>query len=133
MPGKPLNAESEAASLKPFADIDEKQFIHEWIYEIVCSISYDREYIFRSYADNFSKIMHSIFSSGYCEKSGEQLIYGMKSGYNAIVSWSLPRRINYAGLNSIQFRCRIIDKYSGRIIEEHERIFELSCGSSISL
>lgn len=106
-------------------------FIHEWIYDIVCAISYDRDYIYRSYSQHFEAIMNGIFN-GFVQQTGEYKIMGIKSDYNAGVYWELPRRINYVGLNTVKIRCNILEKNTDKIVETHIKEFELSNGGQIA-
>jgi hypothetical protein len=109
----------------------DSRFIHEWIYDIVCTVSYDRDYIYRSYTEHFHGIMSGIFN-GFALQSGEYRIMGLKSDYDADISWELQHRVNYMGLNSVRMRCKILDKHSDRTLETHMVEYELSNGERIS-
>lgn len=112
------------------ADVKGEKLLHGWIYGIICSISYDREYVYRAFAKHFNEIMKGIFE-GFCKEEGIYIINGIKSDYNAHLSWSMPRRLDYIGLNSILLKCVIVNKYTGEELEKHEKAFELSYGESI--
>lgn len=101
--------------------------IHEWIYDIVCTLSYDRDYIYRSFVDHYATIMNGIFS-GHIKPAGEHDIAGIKGQNDARITWELNHRLQYMGLNTVRFQCEIQEKGTKKVLETHIQEFELSNG-----
>jgi len=104
--------------------------LHEWLYDIVKSICYDREYSYRAFYILFSGICGKIFENGSTKEYGDEIVYGIKSEYNALISYKLMHRLNYSGLNEIHLKCEILNKITGESEEIHLKNFELSLGQS---
>ena len=107
--------------------------LHEWIYNITGSICYDREYVYLTFCKSFCNLTKSIFENGASMENGCITIYGIKSDFNAIISYTLSKRLNYLSLNQIDFKCEIINKYSNMVKETRTACFELSQGEIINI
>ena len=103
--------------------------LHEWIYEIICQICLDREYIYPCYIRNFTAITEDIFAPGACQ--GKLNICGIKSDFNALLNWKLDRIASFAGPNTVMVECRIINKCSGEVNSNVEFFFDIRTGESI--
>lgn len=107
--------------------------LHEWLYDIVHDICYDREYIFLLYSRSFKELIDMVLEKGMTVPEGEYSITGIKSNFKAIIRWNHEHRLNYVGLNVCKFHCKIVDKTTGEIEQEIEQSFELSAGESIAV
>lgn len=105
--------------------------LHEWLYNIVCEICRDREYVYLSFVRNFTALMKEIYETGDIKDSGTFTVTGIKSNMNADIQWHIHHRIDYSGLNSVTVKCVIVDTVTGVRNKEYEIIFELSMGESI--
>lgn len=109
---------------------DKVKYLHEWIYEIVNTVSFDRDYIYRSYVSHFSNIMNEVFQ-GAIQDHGRYLIHGIKGDCDAEIEWQMSQRLNYCGLNTVKIRCTILQKTTGEIVGMSENVFELSNGEKL--
>lgn len=105
--------------------------LHEWIYNFIGEVCYDREYLYLSFIRGFTTLMNQIYDKGNILEGGSCVIPGIKSNLQAEIEWKLHHRVNFVGLNIITLNCSIKDTISGNIIEEAEKKFELSSGESI--
>jgi hypothetical protein len=105
--------------------------IHDWIYDIVCEICYDHEYIYLSYIRCFNSLIDQIFSSGNTIDEGKCTFSGIKSNYKAEIDWKLHHRVNFVGFNVVIIKCVIEDIISGLIVKEMSKNFEISSGEVI--
>ena len=104
--------------------------LHEWIYEIVCEICYDKEYLYAVYVRHFAGLMNEIFEQGKIVNRGIYEIPGMKSGLKAKLEWQVEGRTNMMGLNVVSICCTIEDMESSKKTAEYKQAFELSCGDA---
>ncbi len=105
--------------------------LHDWIYEIVSEVCYDKEYVYASYVRNFTQLMNDILEKGRVSQSGNFEIGGMKSDLSASLHWDLERCANLLGLNVVSIKYRIKSSRTGVVESEGERNFELSTGEEI--
>jgi hypothetical protein len=102
--------------------------LHEWIYELVCDVCYDREYVYASYVRHFGQLMKDILEQGKVCQRGSYEIVGMKSDLKAMLNWDLERCVNLVGLNVVSIRYSIESNRTGKIESQGVRYFELSAG-----
>jgi D-arabinose 5-phosphate isomerase GutQ len=105
--------------------------LHEWLYDIVTNICYDRDYAYKAFCEAFNQLSTMMFTNGGTKEKGKIIVYGIKSEYNAKITYCFVHRLNYVGLNEVTVKCEIIDKTKNVIIEEHIKCFELSLGENI--
>jgi len=102
--------------------------LHDWIYEIVSEVCYDRDYLYACYIRHFTGLTNNIIETGSLACSGDYVIEGMKSNKNANISWQLERRIDWMGSNIINLDCKI--RSQGSEIETLQAQFDMSTGDS---
>jgi len=102
--------------------------IHDWIFEIVDDICYDREYTYPSFVHHFCSLMQDIERFGRLSSEGTYSIQGIKSNITAILSWRLEHRLNLVGSNVISIRC--IFEGTNDLPERCAR-FEMSTGERL--
>ena len=102
--------------------------LHEWIYELVCEVCYDREYVYTSYVRHFGQLMKDILEQGKFCQSGNYEIIGMKSNLKVILKWDLERCINFVGLNVVSIIYSIESLDTNKMESRGVRNFELSTG-----
>lgn len=102
--------------------------LHDWIYDIVCEICYDREYLYACYVRHFSALLTEIFEQGRIVDSGTYKIIGIKSNLVANFYWRLESRLNMMRLNVVTIRCAVENVDTGKQQSEYVQSFELSAG-----
>jgi len=104
--------------------------LHEFIYEVVNEICYDREYTYLLFVKNLYLLMDEIYKRGTVSGNGEYIIPGIKSNMCAIIKWQIAHRVNYTGPNTIKINCTLEKKPDGERMKAWEKNFELSSGES---
>jgi hypothetical protein len=104
--------------------------LHDWIYDIVCEICYDREYLYACYVRHFSALLKDILEQGLTADGGTYRIIGIKSNLAADFHWQLESRLNMMGLNVVTIRCSIENQDTKKKESEYIQSFELSAGES---
>jgi hypothetical protein len=102
--------------------------LHEWMYELVCDVCYDREYVYAMYVRHFGQLMNDIMEQGKTCCCGGYEVTGMKSDLKAMLNWELERCVNLVGLNVVAIRYAIESMRTGKIESQGVRYFELSTG-----
>ena len=102
--------------------------IHDWIFEIVDEICYDREYVYPSFVRHFCSLMQKIEQTGRLSGEGTYRVPGIKSNITAVLSWQFEHRLNLVGSNVIAVSCEFEggDDLPNRIAN-----FEMSTGERI--
>ena len=103
---------------------------HDWLYEIVMTVIYDKDYAYLAFSKAFSGLTERVFDGG-TKVDGSVTVTGIKSEYDAKLSFIMSRRLNFIGLNTVMLNCEITDKSSGQCLETHQAEFELSTGEKI--
>jgi len=102
--------------------------IHDWIFEIVDEICYDREYVYPSFVRHFCSLMREVERTGRLSGEGTYRVSGIKSNINAVLSWQFEHRLNLVGSNVITINC----EFEGTDDPpEHNASFEMSSGEWI--
>lgn len=104
--------------------------LHDWVYDIITAITFDRDYAYLSFYRTLAGLLSRLFGEGGVRPEGEVAAAGIKSDWDAVFSFTMTRRLNYVGLNDVTLHCRILEKATGRVVEEHTGRFELSLGQS---
>jgi len=105
--------------------------LHDWLYNLICDVCYDREYVYASFVRHFSALLKDIFEQGRFSETGKYDVNGMKSDKVAHVKWRLEHQFNLMGLNSVTFECEIENTLTGKKEKLEKAVFELSTGDSI--
>lgn len=79
--------------------------LHDWIYEIVEDICYDREYVYPYFVRHFTGLMKEIEEQGSISGEGTYSIPGIKSGVTATLHWQIEHRLNWVGSNVVSIQC----------------------------
>jgi hypothetical protein len=104
--------------------------LHEWFYDLICRICYDREYLFLSFTRHFATFTSALWREGTCVPTGTYAIPGMKSGLEARLTWRLDRRLDWIGSNRLRIECEIVTTDSGERQGYERHAFELATGES---
>jgi len=102
------------------------------IYNVVCEICYDREYIYPCFLEVFGELTSDIYGSGGTVGSGAVKVNGIKSDCMAIFEWSLLRRLDFIRFNELYLTCVIRDKYTEIVKHRTRWAFDISTGELIS-
>ena len=105
--------------------------LHEWIYEIVSEVCYDRDYLYACYVRHFTHLMNEIIEKGSSVQAGEYNIEGIKSNKNIRISWQLETRLIWHGPNAVTFCCEIESKVEP--VKKLRRRFDMSTGDEMKL
>lgn len=105
--------------------------LHGWVYDIVCGICRDREYLYRCFVKNFGDLLRDIFSEGAITGAGELVAAGIKSDSDAVFRWRLARRADLVGQNTLEVTCAITPKSGGEPTECRTALFDLSTGEQL--
>jgi hypothetical protein len=105
--------------------------LHEWMYELVCEVCYDKEYVYACYMRHFGQLMKDILEQGRTCGSGSYEIIGMKSDLKVMLNWQLERCVNLIGLNVVSISYEVASVRTGKVELHVVRSFELSTGDEI--
>ena len=105
--------------------------LHDWIYEIVSEVCYDRDYLYACYVRHFTGLMNEIIEKGPFEKAGAYTIEGIKSNKKAFLCWHLDKRLDWLGPNKVTFCCEI--KSDVEPVNTLNECFDLSTGEIDSI
>ena len=100
--------------------------LHDWIYEIVCEVCYDRDYLYACFVRHYTNLLNEIIEKGSSAQAGEYNIEGIKSNKNVRINWQLERRLNWMGSNIASFSCRI--ESLGSEVQKMKNRFDMSTG-----
>jgi len=101
---------------------------HDWLYEQVCEICGDREYLYLSFYRGFAAIAEQIYQNGGVQPCGNTVINGLKSEYSLHISWQLESRANFFGSNSFTLTVEKQNKLTGCTEETRIKRFNFSSG-----
>ena len=102
--------------------------LHDFIYELVSIICYDKDYLYLLFYKSFTELMNDIYDKGRANDSGTYVIKGNKSNMDISIKWFLSGRVNFIGYNTIRLECVFTDKRTFEILETCTGIFDLSTG-----
>lgn len=102
--------------------------LHELIYDVICDICYDREYLYLSYISAFNELAGKIYAGGASCGIGDIEFAGIKSDYNAVFHWELIRRVEFMPYDGANLSVSIINKYTGVSISLKRYILTVSTG-----
>ena len=102
--------------------------LHDLIYDVICEICYDYEYIYMSYVSVFNEITGKIYAKSIACESGFVEAAGIKSDYTAVFIWELIRRIGFTASDAAKFDIIIKNKYTGKNISHKKYILNISSG-----
>lgn len=105
--------------------------LHGWIYEIVAAVTYDRDYVYRSFYRVLQQLLGQVLEKGHAVAGGTVWIYGLKSDWDVRLHYRMQHRLNHIGLNPLHCTCEVVDKRSGAVLESCVKSFELSCGDAV--
>jgi hypothetical protein len=105
--------------------------LHEWFYDLICEICYDREYVYASYVRHFSRFMAEVMQTGTVSQTGSYEIPGLKSDLKARLDWKLERPVHLMGLNVVLIECTVESTRTGKTELRQSGAFELSTGESV--
>ena len=103
--------------------------LHELIYDVICEICYDREYLYLSYISAFNELTGKIYAKNRLCESGDFSAAGIKSDYSAVFRWGLIRRIEFMPYDEAKLSVSIINKYTGGNILYKKYILSISSGT----
>jgi hypothetical protein len=75
--------------------------LHDWLFEVVEEICWDREYLYRSYVETFTALMRSIYEHGPHAARDAIVIPGLKSGIEVALEWRLAHQLDFRGPNTL--------------------------------
>jgi hypothetical protein len=102
--------------------------LHDWFYQVVADVCYDRDYLYLAYIRHFSALMDQIVDRGRFEQSGEYAFPGMKSNLEARLEWQLEHQLSWTGPNGLSLHCKLVDSSSGMEQESRTGRFDFSTG-----
>jgi hypothetical protein len=102
--------------------------LHDWLYQVVAEVCYDRDYLYLAFVRHFSALMGQIVERGRFEDRGTYALPGMKSNRSARLEWRLEHALTWDGPNRLELRCILLDALSGAPIEARSACFDLSTG-----
>lgn len=102
--------------------------LHDWIYEIVSEVCYDRDYLYPCYIRHFTGLMNEIIEKGSFEQAGTYTVEGIKSNKKASLNWRLDKRLDWLGFNAVTFCCEI--ESATKQSQKLQVRFDLSTGDS---
>lgn len=105
--------------------------LHEWVFERVSEVCYDREYLYLAFVRHFTAFMADIIRLGKAEECGAYLIPGIKSDLDARLTWQLQRRLDWIGLNLLTVQCQLVDRATGDPQSGSVERFDLSTGDNV--
>jgi hypothetical protein len=106
--------------------------LHDWFYQLVVDVCYDRDYLYLVFIRHFTAMMNQILEHGRFENSGEYSLPGMKSNLSAQLDWKLEHNLTWMGPNQLQLRCTLTDTQSGGGRETRSVCFDFSTGDMLS-
>jgi hypothetical protein len=110
-------------------DNDAARTLHEWLFALVEELCHDREYLYRSFVENFGGFMTSVYREGCTTPAGEFRIPGIKSGRYSVVRWALDHRVDYSGPNLLSIEATVSGAGGGT--EKKTARFDLSTGEAV--
>jgi hypothetical protein len=73
--------------------------LHDWLYEIVAAVCFDRDYLYLAFYRHFTGLLADVTAAGAITDRGEYVFPGMKSNLQVRVTWQLARRLTWIGPN----------------------------------
>ena len=101
------------------------------IYDVICEICHDREYIYPCFLEVFGELTSEIYGHGGSAGSGTVTANGIKSDCMAVFEWSLLRRLDLIGHNELTMICKVCNKHTGSMLSRKRWIFDVSTGEII--
>jgi hypothetical protein len=105
--------------------------LHDWFFERVSEVCYDRDYLYLAFVRHFTAFMADIIRLGKAEECGDYLIPGIKSDLDVRLTWQLQRRLDWIGLNVLAVQCQVVDRATGALKSDSAEHFDLSTGDSV--
>jgi hypothetical protein len=105
--------------------------IHDWLFQIVADVCYDRDYLYLAYIRHFTALMNQIVDRGRFESRGEYALHGMKSNLSAILDWQLEHHLTWMGPNRLTLCCTQTNNLTGVASETSSVCFDLSTGDLV--
>ena len=106
--------------------------LHDWLYECVAEVCYDRDYLYLAYVRHFTALMNQIIDRGRFENRGEYAFAGMKSNLSARLEWQLEHRLSWMGSNQLQLRCTFTNTLTGADSDIRSGRFDFSTGEMLA-
>ncbi len=106
--------------------------LHDWLYQIVTDVCYDRDYLYLVFIRHFTALMNQIADQGRFESSGKYTIPGMKSNLSAQLEWQLEHQVSWMGPNRLFLRCTLTDTLYDSESETRSECFDLSTGDLLA-
>lgn len=106
--------------------------LHDWFYEIITRICYDREYLYPCFVRNFGDFMNGLYRQAGMQFEGEYRAAGLKSNKDAVFGWQMSGKgLDLFGANAMRVTCRIRERDSQQVEEMFEGVFDLTTGQCI--
>ena len=105
--------------------------LHDWLYDLVGEVCYDREYLYLFFLKHFQALMAEVIEQGRSVASGTYTMPGRKSDRQASLRWRLSRRVDWTAPNVLVIDWEIQDRYTGATRDHGIRSFALSTGEAV--
>lgn len=105
--------------------------LHDYIYDAVCDVCYDKEYLYPCFLRAFHAVTTQIYEHGGVRTEGACLIRGLKSEHDIRVQWRLERRMSFYRQNEVLIELIKTRKTDGRAVEQRSESFDISSGDAI--
>jgi len=106
--------------------------LHDWFYQIITRICYDREYLYPCFVKNFGEFMNGLYRRAGMQFEGEYRAAGLKSNKDGVFCWQMSGKgLDLFGANAMRVACRIVDRDTQQMEEVFEGVFDLTTGQRI--
>jgi hypothetical protein len=105
--------------------------LHDWLYDLVCQVCYDRDYLYLSFVRHFGGLMATVEQAGPTQAAGTYAFAGLKSGLRVDLTWRLARRLDWLRSNWLALDYRIVDAASGEIQATGAGRFDVATGERV--
>jgi hypothetical protein len=105
---------------------------HEWLYEIVESLCYDRDYLYLVYIRHFNGLTAEIIERGKFLSAGTYWISGLKNDFQGRLAWSLGHRADWIGSTRVTIHYVKMVKTTSAVLEEQVMAFDFSTGQGLT-